>query len=147
MVPNVGEEAHFDELTNQLQSDPTATCCHYNELREPPPHQRVEDVAVGPNAEHVFDDLGGKAIEIEIILDIGTAREAGLCVLRSQDGREKTRISIFNQRHMKQNDSLQLDICESSLRTDLAGHPPERAPFRLSRIVNEGEPDSIRPVC
>jgi len=105
-------------------------------------HRRVENVQVGPNAEHVFDKLGGKAIEIDMLIDMGTAREAGLYVLRSPDSKERTRISIFSQAHGKQNDSLQLDICESSLRTDLVGQPPERAPFRLSRIT----PDSFRPV-
>ena len=109
-------------------------------------HRRVENMEVGPSAEHVFDDLGGKAIEIELLLDMGTAREAGLYVLRSPDSQERTRISIFNQEHGKQNDALQLDICESSLRTDLIGQPPERAPFRLSRIKHMSSEEGFRPV-
>ena len=109
-------------------------------------HRRVEKLEVGPNAEHVFEGLGGKAIEIEVLLDMGTAREAGLYVLRSPDAQERTRISIFNQAHGKQNDSLQLDICESSLRTDLVGQPPERAPFRLSRIKHMSSSEGFRPV-
>lgn len=109
-------------------------------------HQRIDNVQVGPNAEHLFDGLGGKAIEIEVLIDMGTAREAGLYVLRSPDSQERTRISIFNQAHSKQNDSVQLDICESSLRTDLIGQPPERAPFRLSRIDPRSSSGSSRPV-
>lgn len=54
----------------------------------------------------------------------------------------KPPISVFNQSRGEQNDFLQLDICESSLRTDLIGQPAVRAPFRLSRIT----PDSFRPV-
>ena len=47
-------------------------------------------------------------------------------------GDERTKISIYNHRHGKTNDSLQIDTSYSSLRTDLVGKPPESAPFRLS---------------
>ena len=60
---------------------------------------------------------------------MGTAREVGVYVLRSPDGRERTKISIYNHGHPKTNDSLQIDTSYASLRTDLVGKPPETAPF------------------
>ncbi len=96
-------------------------------------HRRLEDIALAANEEHLLDNgIGGKAIEIEVTLDIGTAREIGLQVLRSPCGSERTKISVYNHGHGKTNDSLQIDTSYSSLRTDLAGKPPENAPFRLS---------------
>ena len=52
--------------------------------------------------------------------------------VRSSPFGERTKISIYNHRHGKTNDSLQIDMSYSSLRTDLVGKPPETAPFRLS---------------
>ena len=88
--------------------------------------------AVLVNEERVLDNVAGKAIEIDMTVEIGTAREFGLYVFRSPDGNERTKISIYNHRHGKTNDSLQIDTSYSSLRTDLVGKPPESAPFRLS---------------
>ena len=95
-------------------------------------HTRFTDIALSANEERVIDNAVGKAIEIDMTVDIGTAREFGLYVFRSPNGDERTKISIYNHRHGKTNDSLQIDTSYSSLRTDLIGKPPENAPFRLS---------------
>ena len=84
------------------------------------------------NEECILDEVKGKAIEIDLTLEMGTAREAGLYVFRSPNGNERTKISVYNHRHGKTNDTLQIDTSSSSLRTDLVGKPPETAPFRLS---------------
>ena len=95
-------------------------------------HTNLMDIALLANEERVLDNVAGKAIEIDTTLDIGTAREFGLYVFRSPNGDERTKISIYNHRHGKTNDSLQIDTSYSSLRIDLVGKPPENAPFRLS---------------
>ena len=69
------------------------------------------------NEERVLDGVGGKAIEIDLTVEMGTAREVGVYVLRSPDGRERTKISIYNHGHPKTNDSLQIDTSNASLRT------------------------------
>jgi len=93
---------------------------------------RREQIILSANQEHVLDEIKGKSIEIDLSLDLGTAREVGLYVLRSPDARERTKISIYNHGHPKINDTLLVDTSQSSLRTDLTGRPPETAPFRLS---------------
>lgn len=94
-------------------------------------HHRIDVGTLDANEERVLEGVSGKSIEIDITIDMGTAREAGLYVLRSPDGVEQTRISINNHDHGKMNDSLIIDASRSSLRTDLMGKPPEVAPFRL----------------
>lgn len=97
------------------------------------PDTAVEQFTVLETDETLRDyNVAGKAIEIELTVEMGTAREVGLYVFRSPSGNERTKISIYNHRHGKTNDSLQIDTSYSSLRTDLVGKPPETAPFRLS---------------
>jgi len=96
-------------------------------------HRRIEDIKLLANEEHILETVKGKAIEIDLTLDMGTSREVGLYVLRSPDAKERTKISVYNHGHAKTNDTLQIDTSQSSLRTDLEGKPPETAPFRLSR--------------
>ena len=95
-------------------------------------HQKVDPQALVPNSETVLDSVQGKSLEIDMTLNLGTAREAGLTVLRSPDGMEQTKISIFNVNHPKTNDMLHVDTSQSSLRTDVIGRPPIAAPFYLS---------------
>ena len=66
------------------------------------------------NEEYLLDNVSGKAIEIELTVEIGTAREVGLYVFRSPSGNERTKISIYSHRHGKTNDSLQIDTSNSS---------------------------------
>ena len=72
-------------------------------------HNHFADIALSANEERVLDPVGGKAIELDLTVEMGTAREVGVHVLRSPDGRERTKISIYNHGHPKTNDSLQID--------------------------------------
>ena len=65
----------------------------------------------------------------------------GLCVLRSPDGREETRISLFQTKdqHPKTH-SLQIDVSAASLRSDILARTPENGPFTLE----QGEPLRLR---
>ena len=86
-------------------------------------HTRLTDIAVSANKERVLDNVAGKAIEIDMTVEIGTAREFGLYVFRSPNGDERTKISIYNHRHGKTNDSLQIDTSYSSLVQILSVNP------------------------
>lgn len=94
----------------------------------------VAPLTIPANAEVVLENMGGKAIEIEAVLDPGTAREVGLCVLRSPDGTEQTRISLFRQNHRYfELSSLQIDVSAASLRSDVYARTPEIGPLKLAQ--------------
>ena len=45
-------------------------------------HDGFADIPLSANEERVLDSVGGKAIEIDLTVDMGTAREVGVYVLR-----------------------------------------------------------------
>jgi len=95
-------------------------------------NQHVEAVDIPANSEVVLQDVAGRAIEIEAVLDPGEARELGLCVLRSPDGSEQTRISFFRDADTWLGISaLQVDVSAASLRADVFARTPEVLPFSL----------------
>ena len=95
-------------------------------------HRRVDSMDIASNGEAVLQNIRGKAIEIEAVIEPGAAREVGLCVLRSPDGAERTRISLFQREGQRPGTSaLQIDVSEASLRTDVFARPPETGPFAL----------------
>ena len=58
-------------------------------------HRSVEPMDIPANSDTPLDGIGGKAVEIRAVIDPGAAREVGLYVLRSPDGAERTRISLY----------------------------------------------------
>ena len=93
------------------------------------------------NEEVTLDGIRGKAIEIETVMDLGAAREVGLSVLRSPDGAEQTRISLFREDDIKfKTSALQIDVATASLRSDVFARRPEVGPL----ILEEGEPLRLR---
>ena len=112
-------------------------------------HATVEPLAIPANREIVLKDIRGKALEIEAVLDIGAAREAGLCVLRSPGGEEQTRISLFDKSggsgssrgdRPSMRSALQIDVSASSLLPEVYARTPETGPLTLGR----GEPLRLR---
>ena len=107
---------------------------------------RSERHSVGPrdipaNNEIVLDGVAGKAIEIQASIDPGSAREVGLYVLRSPDGAERTRISLYPNDHRRfETSSLQIDVSESSLRDDVWARSAEIGPVAMK----PGEPLEVR---
>ena len=80
-------------------------------------HRQVEPMDIPANEEVVLDGIGGKAVEIQATIEPGNAREVGLYVLRSPDGAERTRISLYPQDNRRfEMSSLQIDGAEASLR-------------------------------
>ena len=69
----------------------------------------------------------------------------GFCVLRSPDGTEHTRISLFRKTDPKNRTSswLQIDVSAASLRSDVDGRTPEIGPLKLEEL-EEGEPLRLR---
>ena len=98
-------------------------------------------MAIPANGEIAVEEIGGKAIEIEAVIEPRGAREVGLYVLRAPDGAEQTRISLFRQNHRYFGvSSLQIDISAASLRSDVYARTPEIGPLKLE----EGEPLRLR---
>ena len=99
---------------------------------------RGDAVHVGPtpipsNGEVLLDTVRGKALEVEALLEPGSAREVGLIVLRAPDGSEQTRISLF-RRHSAGSGphQLQIDVSCASLREDVYARVPEIGPLNLA---------------
>ena len=100
------------------------------------------------NSEVVLDTPGGKAIEVEAVIDPGAAREVCLSVLRSPDGAERTDIRVFFHtvrdwfgQYAKQCPcQLAIDTTRASLREDVQARPPEIGPL----VLPEGEPLRLR---
>ena len=104
-------------------------------------HQRVASILIPANEEIVLDEIRGKAVEIEAIVEPGSAREVGLCLLRAPDGSEQTRISLYRNSHRyRRLCSLQIDVSAASLRDDVYARPPEIGPLKLA----EREPLHLR---
>ena len=98
---------------------------------------RTGGVSVGPvdipaNGETPIPQVAGRSMEIEAVIAPGEAREVGLTVLRSPDGAEQTRISLFRQDHRRFGvSSLQIDVSASSLSGDVFARSPEIGPIDL----------------
>ena len=98
---------------------------------------RGEVVHQGPteipsNGEVVLNGVRGKALEIDAVLDLGSAREVGLIVLRSPDGSEQTRVSLYRRYSDRRGlDGLQIDVSAASLREDVYAREPEIGPLDL----------------
>jgi beta-fructofuranosidase len=100
------------------------------------------------NQEAVLDTPGGKAIEVETVIDPGAAREICLSVLRSPDGAERTDIRVylntvrdwFGKYPGQRPCELAIDTTRASLREDVQARPPEMGPL----VLPEGEPIRLR---
>ena len=92
----------------------------------------IMDIRVESGKEVLFREVGGKSIEIEATIDVGTSRETGFYVLRSEDGSERTRISCFTSVNRSSGkESLQIDVSESSHHPDVYSRTPEIGPVQL----------------
>ena len=97
-------------------------------------HKSVAPMAIPANDEVVLDGVGGKAVEVEAVIEPGDAREVGLYVLRSPDGAERTRISLYPQDNRRfDTSSLQIDISEGSQSADVFARTPEIGPIKLAQ--------------
>ena len=101
----------------------------------------VAQMDIPANSEIPLDGIGGKAVEIRATLAPGSAREVGLYVLRSPDGAERTRVSLYPNDHRRfGTSSLQIDVSESSLAPGVWPRSPEIGPLELP----SGEPLELR---
>ena len=93
----------------------------------------IDSVTVSANQEVPLDGIGGKSIEIRATIDPGSAREVGLYVLRSPDGAERTRISLYPNDHRRfDTSSLQIDVSEASTSRDVLARSAEIGPIALN---------------
>ena len=96
--------------------------------------EQVAAQEIPANSEQLLENVSGKAIEIEAVIEPGEAREVGFTVLRSPDGAEQTRISFFVPLQDRRANPgwLQIDTSQSSLAGDVHGRPPEQGPLELA---------------
>jgi beta-fructofuranosidase len=97
-------------------------------------HRRVESVPLAAGDEFGADE-GGKSVELRAVVDVGSADQVDLSVLRSPDGAEATTVSYWAGA-----DSLGIDTSRSSERGDVHTRPPEAA----SLALGEGERLDVR---
>ena len=96
-------------------------------------HRSVGATDVPANSEVELDGIGGDTIEIRATIEPGDAREVGLYVLKSRDGAERTRISLYPNDHRRfDTSSLQIDVSESSVRSDVWARTAETGPLTLA---------------
>jgi beta-fructofuranosidase len=93
------------------------------------------------NSEIPLEPISGRALELEAVIEPGAAREVGLYVLRSPDGAERTRVSLFRRLEgQRYGGALQIDVSEASMGGEVYSRTPETGPFDLA----EGEKLRLR---
>lgn len=111
--------------------------------------QSLGETALPANEEVVLQGISGDVMELEMEIDPGTAPMVELCVLRSPDREEYTRVAFYPRRGFHYwnrggrpgNDSIiTLDNSRSSTAADALSRPPESAPVYLP----DGEPLRLR---
>lgn len=96
---------------------------------------KVEARDIPANETVVLEGVAGKELEIDATFSGGSAREYGLEVLRSPDGREKTVITVYKDAGGEGIHQVGIDVGEASLRSDVAARPPEIAPAAVGKNV------------
>jgi beta-fructofuranosidase len=93
----------------------------------------IGETMIPANGETVLEGVNGKAMELRIEIDPMKAREVGIHVLRSPDGREKTKISLFMQGWARNPNmrELMIDVTEASLSPGVQSRSPEIGPLYL----------------
>ena len=141
------DSADTDELMTLprhywLDSDDALMMAPVNEVESlRSDHRSAGPTYIAPNSEVPLDDIGGQSIEIRATIVPEEAREVGLYVLRSPNGSERTRISLYPNDHRRfDTSSLQIDVSESSQSGLVWARSPEIGPLKLS----EGEPLELR---
>jgi beta-fructofuranosidase len=102
----------------------------------------IGDMTIPANGEQVLSNVNGKAMELEVEIDPMKAREVGLNILRSPDGREQTTITLFMQGWIRNSNmrDLAIDVSRASLDPTVDSRSPEIGPLYLK----EGEPLRLR---
>ena len=96
-------------------------------------HRSIGATEIPANGEVALDGIGGDSVEIRATIEPGAAREVGLYVLKSPDGSERTRISLYPNDHRRfDTSSLQIDVSESSTRADVWARTAETGPLKLA---------------
>lgn len=122
-------EGNVRDYFNPLRIEPIAELEH---LRFDP--VSVEPFRMSAGQERVLTAVHGKAIEIVTEIDSGAAREVGLRVLRSPDGKEQTTIRLYlNGAHGRsaQARTLSIEASDASLDPQVGARTPESGPVWL----------------
>lgn len=103
-------------------------------------HQRVESLTVPANDEVVLEKVAGKAMEINALIHPRQAREFGLHVLRSPDGRERTTITVYMHMYERGRRQVAIDVSQASLLPNVKARSPEIGPVEFP----DNEPVRLR---
>lgn len=98
--------------------------------------RQLGKTALPANEELVLEGMRGNTIELDLEIDPQNAHQVQLNVLRSPDAQERTAITFFNAGKQE----IVLDGSESSILSDVAPRPPERADLNKAR----GDPLKLR---
>lgn len=93
-------------------------------LRDAP--QLMDHISVVADEEQVLENVSGRSLELQFVIDPKKADRVGVTVLRSPDGSERTRIFYDRAAH-----ALVLDVSDGSQREDVPDRAAEVAPFDL----------------
>lgn len=102
----------------------------------------IDPVTIPANSEKVLSGVNGRAMELEVVIDPLKAREVGLNILRSPDGREQTTITLYMQGWSRNENmrELAIDVSRASLDSKVDSRSPEIGPLYLEK----GEPLRLR---
>lgn len=94
----------------------------------------IDEFVIPANDERILSGIEGKAIELEVIIDPKDAREVGLNVLRSPDGKEQTTIRFYAHGWERSTSSrfLSIDVSDASLDPLVKSRSPEMGPLYLA---------------
>ena len=96
---------------------------------------KMENVVIPANGEKILPNVQGQAMELEVVIDPGKAREVGLRVLRSPNGEEQTTIRLCMHAWAwpwtGDKRELMIDVSQASLSPDIASRSPEIGPLYL----------------
>jgi len=100
-------------------------------------YKSVKGFNIPANEQIDIQQIKGKSIELEVIINPKKAREVGINVLQSPNREEQTTISLLKKNHTEGYpaetiiDSLQIDVSNSSLRKNIKARSPETGPLKL----------------
>ena len=91
-------------------------------------HRRVSEIFVSPDEAVGLDGIGNDVLEIDAVIEPGTARECGLALRYSSDGTEQTLVS-----YMVPDRQIKIDVSQSSQNPDVVDFEEQAAPMTLTQ--------------
>ena len=91
-------------------------------------HRRVSDVFISPDEEIGLDGIGNDVLEIDAVIEPGSACECGLALRYFSEGAEQTLVSF-----MAPECQIKIDVSQSSQNPDVVDSEEQAAPMTLTQ--------------